>query len=125
APPIAAEALHAAGGAVHRHETLLVEILELDGTRPEPGAPGFVPARRLEPHHLVLWAGRWYLVGFDHAETEWRVHRLDRLRLHPPTGIRFTPRVVPGGDVAHLVMSTYDRGDTLAAWQCTGSAVVD
>lgn len=122
APPIDAAVLKAAGSAVRRHEVLLVETLDADGARAAPGAPGFVPARRLEPHHLAVWAGRWYLVGFDHADDAWRVHRLDRLHLHPPTGVPFAPRELPGGDVAHFVMTTHDRGDTPAVWECTGSA---
>lgn len=122
APPIDAVALQEAGRAVRRREVLLVETLGPDGTRPAPGTAGFTPARRIEPHHLVVWAGRWYLAGYDHADAAWRVHRLDRLHLHPPTGIRFTPRELPGGDIAHLVMTSYDRGDTPAAWECTGSA---
>ncbi|WP_063061540.1 helix-turn-helix transcriptional regulator [Nocardia sienata] len=122
AQPIEAAALQAAGSAVRRHEVLIVEILGPCGTRPDPGTAEFSPARRLEPHHLVVWAGRWYLVGYDHADLAWRVHRLDRLHLHSPTGIRFTRRELPGGDLAGLVMSTHDRGDTPAAWECTGSA---
>lgn len=122
APPIEAAALQVAGGAVHRHEVLIAELLAPDGSRPDPGTAEFTPARRIEPHHLVVWAGRWYLVGFDHTDRAWRVHRLDRLHLHPPTGIGFTPRELPGGDIARLVMTTYDRGDTPAAWECTGSA---
>ena len=31
----------------------------------DPGAPGFRPPRRVEPHHLVTWGGRWYLVAWD------------------------------------------------------------
>lgn len=125
APPIEATALQVAGSAVRRHEMLIVEPLGPDGIRSDPGTAGFTPARRLEPHHLVVWAGRWYLVGFDHADNAWRVHRLDRLHLHAPTGIRFAPRELPGGDVAHLVMTSYDRGDTPAAWKYTGSARLD
>ena len=75
-----------------------------------------------EPHHLVVWAGRWYLVGYDLAGSTWRVHRIDRLYLHPPTGIPFTRKALPDGDVARFVMSSHDRGDTLATWPCTGSA---
>ncbi|MEU4408835.1 WYL domain-containing protein [Streptosporangium sp. NPDC023963] len=25
-------------------------------------------SRRIEPHHLVIWAGRWYLVSWDVAD---------------------------------------------------------
>ncbi|WP_327149530.1 helix-turn-helix transcriptional regulator [Nocardia sp. NBC_01329] len=122
APPIDVAALQIAGSAVHRHQILVIETLDVDGTRPAPGTAGFTPARRFEPHHLVVWAGRWYLVGYHHTEDAWRVHRLDRLYLHPPTGIQFTPRQLPGGDIARFVMTTHDRGDTPATWECTGSA---
>lgn len=120
--PIEAAVLQAAGSAVRRHEVLLVETLGADGSRPAPGTADFAPARRIEPHHLVLWAGRWYLACYHPADDGWHVHRLDRLYLHPPTGIRFAPRELPGGDIAGLVMSSHDRGDTPAAWECMGSA---
>ncbi|MGW0179333.1 helix-turn-helix transcriptional regulator [Nocardia sp. NPDC003345] len=124
-PPIDATALRIAGSAVRRCQVLGAEILGADGTRPAPGSAGFAPPRRIEPHHLVVWASRWYLVGYDHADADWRVHRLDRLHLHPPTGIPFTPRDLPGGDIARFVMTSHDRGDTLASWECTGSARLD
>ncbi|WP_280396973.1 helix-turn-helix transcriptional regulator [Nocardia carnea] len=122
AAPIEAEVLQEAGRAVLRREVLIVETLGPDGDRPAPGTAGFTPARRIEPHHLVVWAGRWYLAGYDPGDEAWRVYRLDRLQLHPPTGIPFAPRELPGGDVARLVMTSYDRGDTPATWECIGSA---
>lgn len=122
APPIDSEALKVAGGAIRHRQVLIVEMLRADGTRPVPGDADFAPARRIEPHHLVVWAGRWYLAGFDLLDSTWRVYRLDGLHLHPPTGIPFTPRDLPGGDVARFVTTTHDRGDTPAAWECTGSA---
>ncbi|MGW5386240.1 helix-turn-helix transcriptional regulator [Nocardia sp. NPDC003963] len=125
APPIDGAALQIAGSAVHRHEVLIVETLGADGNRPVPGTAGFTPAHRFEPHHLVVWAGRWYLVGYHRTEQDWRVHRLDRLHLRAPTGIRFAPRELPGGDIARFVMTTHDRGDTPASWECTGSAHLD
>ncbi|RST17449.1 WYL domain-containing transcriptional regulator [Streptomyces sp. WAC05374] len=121
APPIDSTALTAVGAAVHRRHVLVTETLRADGSRPEPGDDDFLPARRIEPHHLVVWAGRWYLVAYDLADQEWRVCRVDRL--HPrPTTRRFTARELPGGDLAQYVMSSHDRGDTTAAWPCTGSA---
>ncbi len=122
APPIEPEVLKAAGSAIRHRQVLVVDTLRADGTRAAPGDTGFAPARRIEPHHMVVWAGRWYLVGFDLEDSTWRVHRLDGLHLHPPTGIPFTPRDLPGGDVARFVTTTHDRGDTPAAWQYTGSA---
>jgi predicted DNA-binding transcriptional regulator YafY len=122
APPIASGALKVVGRAVRHHHVLVVESLRADGTRPDPRDADFTPPRRIEPHHLVVWAGRWYLVAYDHADSTWRVHRVDRLHLHTPPGTLFTPRDLPGSDVAHFVMTSHDRGDTPAAWQCTGTA---
>ncbi|WP_433665666.1 helix-turn-helix transcriptional regulator [Nocardia sp. CA-136227] len=114
-------ALTAVGTAVRLRHILITEVLRPDGTRPAPGEPDFAAAHRIEPHHLVVWAGRWYLIAYDLEDHHWRVHRVDRL--HPrPTTRGFAPRELPGGDLAHFVMSSHDRGDTPAAWQCTGSA---
>jgi predicted DNA-binding transcriptional regulator YafY len=121
APPIDPAALTTVGTAVRLRHVLVVEVLRPDGTRAAPGEPDFAPPRRLEPHHLVVWAGRWYLVVYDLDDRQWRVHRVDRL--HPrPTHRGFTPREPPGGDLAHFVMSSHDRGDSPAVWPCTGSA---
>jgi predicted DNA-binding transcriptional regulator YafY len=125
APPIPPAALRTVGGAVRHQELLVFETLRTDGTRPHPRDADFVPPRRVEPHHLVVWAGRWYLVAYDLTEHAWRVHRLDQIHAHAPTGKRFVRREVPGGDVAQLVMTTHDRGDTVSAWECVGSAQLD
>ena len=121
APPIDSTALTAVGAAVRHRRVLVTETLRADRSRPEPGNDDFVPARRIEPHHLVIWAGRWYLVGYGVEDHEWRVHRVDRLRPRPTTH-RFAAREFPGDGLARFVMSSHDRGDTLAAWQCNGSA---
>ncbi|HEV7977731.1 WYL domain-containing protein [Amycolatopsis sp.] len=119
--PIDPAALTAVGTAVRHRHLLVTETLRPDGTRPEPGDPDFLPAHRIEPHRLVVWAARWYLVAYDLTDHQWRVHRVDRL--HPrPTTQHFSARALPGDDLAHFVMSTHDRGDTSAAWQCTGTA---
>ncbi|MFD5829051.1 helix-turn-helix transcriptional regulator [Lentzea sp. NPDC060358] len=124
APPIDPAALTAVGTAVRLRHVLVVEVLRPDGTRAAPGEPDFAAPHRIEPHHLVVWAGRWYLIAHDLDERRWRVHRVDRL--HPrPTGTGFAPRDLPGDDLAQFVMSSHDRGDTPAAWQCTGSARLD
>lgn len=125
APPIDTDALKSVGSAVRHRQLLIVDTLRADGTRPRAEDPDFGPPLRIEPHHLVVWASRWYLVGYDATDGRWRVHRLDRLRPHPPTGIPFAPRPLPGGDVAHFVMTSYDRGDYPAAWECIGTACLD
>lgn len=125
APPIAPDVLNAVGDAVRRSHLLRLEFLRADGTRPAPHDPDFAPPSRTEPHHLVLWAGRWYLVFYIPAARSWSVHRIDRLHVHDPTGVPFTRRRLPGDDVATYVMTRYDRGDTPATWQCLGRATVN
>jgi predicted DNA-binding transcriptional regulator YafY len=67
------------------------------------GDNAFRPPRRVEPHHLVTSDGRWYLVAFDLDRDDWRMFRVDRMRLRTGTGPRFTFREVPGGSVADFV----------------------
>lgn len=103
---------------------LRVDVLRLDGTRPEPRDEDFVPPLRVEPHHLVLWAGRWYLIAYAVGSAAWSIYRVDRLHPHSPTGIPFTRRDLPGRSVADFVMTRPKRGDTPANWPCLGSAIL-
>ncbi|GAA2669032.1 MULTISPECIES: YafY family protein [Actinosynnema] len=123
APPIDPEVLTGVGVAVRRRRVLVVEVLRADGSRACPGDGDFVAARAFEPQHLVVWAGRWYLVGCDPGGAGWRVHRVDGV-LARPTTAGFVAREVPGGDLARFVMGSPDRGDSPAAWRCSGSARV-
>ncbi|TWP51732.1 WYL domain-containing protein [Lentzea tibetensis] len=59
--------------------------------------------RDVEPHQLVTWGRRWYLVAWDVGRDGWRTFRVDRVRPQVPVGPRFTPRSVPGGDAAEFV----------------------
>ncbi|MGA6162594.1 helix-turn-helix transcriptional regulator [Amycolatopsis magusensis] len=122
APPIDPAALKTVGAAVRHRHPLTIEVLRADGSRAEPGDGDFTPAVRVEPHHLVVWAGRWYLVARHLADEAWRVHRVDRIHARASSRTPFAARNVPGGGVAAFVMTTHDRGDTPATWQCTGSA---
>ena len=81
-------------------------VLELDYTAHD----GSETRRRVEPHHLVSWGRRWYLLAYDLGRDDWRTLRLDRTRprVSPDglaTGPRFVPRDVPGGDPAAYVAS--------------------
>lgn len=62
--------------------------------------------RTLEPHRLVVWGHKWYLVGWDRERADWRTFRVDRLSLRTPGGPRFTPREPPDGDVAAYLRRT-------------------
>lgn len=66
---------------------------------------GAETARRAEPHALVPYGSRWYLVAFDLAAADWRSFRLDRIAGIAPGRPRFVPRAVPGGDPVAYVAS--------------------
>ncbi|MGW4523354.1 helix-turn-helix transcriptional regulator [Amycolatopsis sp. NPDC004378] len=122
APPITPEPLKAVGNAVRQRQLLVIDILRPDGTRPQPRDDDFAPPQRLEPHHLVVWAGRWYVVGYDLGLDRWSVIRVDRIRISASIGTGFSRRELPGDDVAQFVMKSHDRGDTPAEWGCIGRA---
>ncbi|WP_030439785.1 helix-turn-helix transcriptional regulator [Actinoplanes subtropicus] len=54
--------------------------------------------RHVEPHRLVPLGRRWYLIAWDLDRGDWRSFRVDRLADPAPTGARFRPRDIPGGD---------------------------
>ncbi|ADJ44872.1 HTH type 11 transcriptional regulator [Amycolatopsis mediterranei S699] len=87
--------------------------------------PGPRPPRRVQPHHLVVRSGRWYLIGWDAVREDWRTYRVDRLRLRVPNGPRFTPREVPGGDVATFLAARFKGSATADVWPCRGEVVLD
>ncbi|HWU05731.1 MAG TPA: WYL domain-containing protein [Streptomyces sp.] len=99
------------------------EELRFDHTA-GPGASAGGP-RRVQPHHLVTRRSRWYLVAWDLDREDWRTFRLDRIRPRTPTGPRFVPRELPGGNVSAFVTSRF-RGDEGAVtdWPCRGEAVL-
>lgn len=54
------------------------------------------PSRRIvEPHRLVSYGRRWYLVAWDTGREDWRTFRVDRMRPLTPTGPRVAPREPP------------------------------
>ena len=80
--------------------------------------------RRVEPHHLVTSSGRWYLVAWDLERDDWRIFRADRITPRIPTGPRFAPREVPGGDVRGFVAARFKGSDAVDAWPCRGTVVL-
>ncbi len=102
------------------------EVLRFDypGRRADAPPGTVVPPRRVEPHHTVTRNGRWYLVGWDLDRGDWRTFRVDRLALRTPNGPRFTPRELPGGDVAAFVDARF-KGSTGAGWSCQGQVELD
>jgi predicted DNA-binding transcriptional regulator YafY len=108
-PTVDPEVLTALAAACRDHERLRFDYESHDGTD---------TVRTVEPHRLVTWGRKWFLVAWDIDRSDWRTFRVDRLRPHStadrlpgaaPTsfaarGPRFTPRELPeGGDVAAYV----------------------
>ncbi len=81
--------------------------------------------RQVQPHHLVTGNGRWYLVAWDLDREDWRTFRVDRIAPRTPTGPRFTPREVPGGDVAAFVAARFRGADVSGEWPCRGEVILD
>lgn len=81
---------------------------------------GTTTRRRVEPHRLVVWGRRWYLLAWDLDRADWRTFRLDRAGAPvPPDGPRFTPRELPQ-DAASYVQ----RGASRAGMRFTASVLV-
>jgi predicted DNA-binding transcriptional regulator YafY len=110
------EQLIAIGAAVRA-----LEVLRFDYASPGADEGEWVPPRRVEPHHLVTWGGRWYLVGWDLERNDWRTFRVDRMTPKTPTGPRFTPRELPAPDVSTYISSRFQRQQQ---WPCRGEAIL-
>jgi len=102
------------------------EVLRFDyAGRRADAATDPAPPRRVEPHHLVTSRGRWYLVAWDLDGDDWRIFRADRITPRTPTGPRFVPRDIPGGDVAEYVSARFKGSDAANRWPCTGKVILD
>ncbi|GAA4194655.1 WYL domain-containing protein [Streptosporangium oxazolinicum] len=118
AAPVDGDALLSISAAVHAREILRFDY---------GGEATDKPPRRVEPHHVVTWDGRWYLIAWDLDRDDWRTFRADRITPRTPNGPRFTPRVLPGGDVATFVTGTFrgGSGDAPGDWPCQGTVILD
>jgi predicted DNA-binding transcriptional regulator YafY len=88
-PKVDTEHLIAIGTAVRAHEILRFDYDAPNWTGEERP---WQPPRRVEPHHLVTWGGRWYMISWDLDRTDWRTFRVDRMTPKSPPGPRFSPR---------------------------------
>jgi predicted DNA-binding transcriptional regulator YafY len=64
---------------------------------------GAASQRRVEPHRIVNWGQRWYLVAWDIDRADWRTFRVDRIVPGMSAGPRFAPRSLSDGEVEALV----------------------
>ncbi len=116
-PTVDTEHLIAVGSAVRAREMLRFDYETPNWTGEERP---WQPPRRTEPHHLVTWGGRWYLVAWDLDRDDWRTFRVDRMTPKTPTGPRFSLRDLPGGDVAAYIDASFRGGE----WPCRGEFVL-
>ncbi len=116
-PRVDTERLVAIGTAVRAQEVLRFDY-EQPSTADADAEPR--PPRRVEPHHVVTWGGRWYLVGWDLERDDWRTFRVDRMTPRTPTGPRFTPRPLPAPDVASYIAARFRRPQ----WPCQGEVIL-
>jgi predicted DNA-binding transcriptional regulator YafY len=116
-PTVDTAHLIAIGSAVRAREVLRFDYDAPNWTGEERP---WTPPRRVEPHHLVTWGGRWYLVSWDLDRAAWRTFRVDRMTPKTPTGPRFSARELPGGDVAGYIDASFRGGE----WPCRGEFIL-
>ncbi len=97
--------------ACRDHERVRFDYGSHDGTR---------TVRTVEPHRLVAWGRRWYLVAWDVERRDWRTFRVDRMTPRVPTGPRFEPRRPPSEDLAAYVSGQVSA----ASWRYRARVVV-
>ncbi|WP_308211896.1 WYL domain-containing protein [Microbacterium sp. HD4P20] len=121
--PVDAAVLEAISAGIRAREELRFDYVRVGGGIDSASEEVTAP-RRTQPHHLVAMSGRWYVVGWDAEREDWRVYRVDRMRLRSHRGARFASRTVPGGD-PHGFLRARFRGTTDAdAWPCRATVVV-
>ncbi|WP_210946229.1 YafY family protein [Streptomyces sp. MK37H] len=124
-PHVGPQALMTLSAAVRAREVLRFDYARVSAPDAYDADPAVTPPRRVEPHHLVTRGGRWYLVAWDLDRDDWRTFRVDRITPRTPTGPRFTPRDVPGGDVAAFVASRFQGSDGSGGRPCRGEVILD
>lgn len=83
-----ASALAAVRRAVDAHERMEIEYYA--------AARDELTTRRIDPEHVFIAIGHWYIVAWDHRSDEERLFRADRIRSWAPTGETFEPRGLQG-----------------------------
>ncbi|MGN9781186.1 helix-turn-helix transcriptional regulator [Nonomuraea sp. ZG12] len=122
-PQVDSGVLMALSAAVHAREVLRLDYASFSPQSAEEDTR--TAPRRVQPHHLVTWGGRWYLVAWDLDREDWRTFRADRITPRAPTGPRFTPREVPGGEVAAFVAARFRGAGDSGDWPCRGEVILD
>ncbi|GAA2786317.1 helix-turn-helix transcriptional regulator [Saccharopolyspora taberi] len=83
--------------AAHTHQDVRFDYTSRDGQRTE---------RRVDPYRQVLFARRWYLLGWDRDRADWRTYRIDRIAALTAPGTTFAPRELPADDPVSFVQDS-------------------
>lgn len=111
------------GAAIRAREELRFDYRSASQVESGDGMPP--PPRRAQPHHLLARAGRWYVVAWEPVREDWRVYRADRMTPRTPTGPRFIPREVPGGDPATFLAARFKGSGGPDTWPCQAEVILD
>lgn len=112
------------GSAIRDHQELRFDYQSPGNSGDNEGGDP-PPPRQVQPHHLVLRAGRWYLVAWEPQHQDWRIYRADRIRPRIPNGPRFAAREIPGGDVHSFITARFKGAGAGADWPCVGEVILD
>ncbi|MFD0491882.1 helix-turn-helix transcriptional regulator [Saccharopolyspora erythraea] len=93
-PTVEPDGLAVLAATIANHEKLRFAYRTGDGTE---------SSRLVEPHRLVSYGHRWYLVAYDNGRDDWRIFRVDRIERPLATGARTAPRELPAEDAAAYV----------------------
>lgn len=110
-PAVTADTLLQIGACCRDHQMLRFDYVD---------AVGAASARVVEPHRLVSWGSRWYVVSWDRDRHDWRTFRADRMSLKTPAGPRFSPRELTDGQVRHLLAPDPAHPD----WEVRGTVLM-
>jgi predicted DNA-binding transcriptional regulator YafY len=111
-PTVDSETLALLANACRDREVLRISYTRHDGSQTR---------RMLEPHRLVAWGDRWYLIAWDLERNDWRTWRADRIARLDPTGRLFHERALPDPDITTYVSRNVSR----AAWRYEARIEID
>lgn len=111
-PHVDSETVARLANACRDREVLRVRYLSYDGAESR---------RYLEPHRLVNWGNRWYLLAWDESREDWRTFRVDRFAQIDPVARRFDERPLPERDITQYIAGGVAR----AGWRYRASFVIE
>jgi predicted DNA-binding transcriptional regulator YafY len=112
APVVQSELLAQLANACRDHEVQRIFYRKHDGSHTR---------RMVEPHRLIAWGDRWYLVAWDLERADWRTWRVDRIERLDPTARLFRERELPDPDITAYVARNVSR----AYWRFVAQIEID